>query len=314
VKIAGVDLRRFEFDFDLTWYGFFLNADETIYGRYGGRDAASADARLSTKGLRYAMERALEAHKSPPAPRVLEGSPVRAENFAAARRHNGCIHCHNVNEFRRADLKAEGKWDRASIWVYPLPENIGVSLDVDSGNRVSAVAANSAAARAGLKPGDRIHRLNDHPVASFADASYALHKAPPAGTIGVSWLRGDKEMSAAIELTDGWRRTNLTWRPSMLDILPSVPFSGDDLTAAEKRALGLPEKQAAMRQDDDVHKVLAAAGIRGGDVIAGFDGKFVDGTTRDLLGFVRRNYLVGDEITVDVIRGGKPMGVKLVLK
>ena len=37
-----MDLRRFEFDFDLTWYAFFLNADETIYGRYGGRDATSA--------------------------------------------------------------------------------------------------------------------------------------------------------------------------------------------------------------------------------------------------------------------------------
>ena len=35
VKIAGIDLRRFEFDHDLTWFCFFLNADETIYGRYG---------------------------------------------------------------------------------------------------------------------------------------------------------------------------------------------------------------------------------------------------------------------------------------
>ena len=63
VKIAGMDLRRFEFDRDLNWFAFFLNADETIYGRYGGRDATDAEARLSPKGLRYALERALEAHK-----------------------------------------------------------------------------------------------------------------------------------------------------------------------------------------------------------------------------------------------------------
>ena len=42
----------FEFDHDLTWYVFLLNADETVYGRYGGGDAASAEARLSLKGLR----------------------------------------------------------------------------------------------------------------------------------------------------------------------------------------------------------------------------------------------------------------------
>ena len=78
VKIAGMDLRRFEFDHDLTWYCFFLNADETIYGRYGGRDATDAEARISTKGLRYAMDRALEAHKAPPAPQPLSGKPVRA--------------------------------------------------------------------------------------------------------------------------------------------------------------------------------------------------------------------------------------------
>src|SRR5881227_3102701 len=131
-----MDLRRFEFDFDLTWFAFLLNADETVYGRYGGRDATSAEARLSLKGLRYALERALEAHRSPPPPRPREGKPVRPEEFAAAARHKGCIHCHNVNEFRRADLQALGKWDRESVWVYPLPENVGVTLDVDAGDLV----------------------------------------------------------------------------------------------------------------------------------------------------------------------------------
>ena len=47
VKIAGMDLRRFEFDCDLNWFAFLLNADETIYGRYGGRDAAERRERGS---------------------------------------------------------------------------------------------------------------------------------------------------------------------------------------------------------------------------------------------------------------------------
>ena len=314
MKIAGTDLRRFEFDYDLTWYVFLLNADETIYGRYGGRDASDAEARLSMKGLRRALDRALEAHKNPPAPLALAGKSERAEDFVAAQRHRGCIHCHNVNEFRRADLKAAGKWDRESVWVYPLPENVGVTLDVDTGDLVKTVAPNSAAAKAGLKPGDRLATLNGYSVASFADAQYALHKAPKTGEIRATWRRDGKEMTGTLALADGWRKTNLTWRPSMLDILPSAPFSGDELTEAEKKALDLDTKRAALRQDADVHKSLLPSGLKGGDVVIGFDGKAVEGDIGKLFGYVRRNYLVGDEVTINVLRDGKRVDLKLLLK
>jgi hypothetical protein len=314
VKIAGVDLRRFEFDHDLTWYCFFLNADETIYGRYGGRDASDAESRISTKGLRYAMDRALEAHTSPPEPQPLPGKAVRAEDYTAAKAHRGCIHCHNINEFRRADAKAAGTWDRENIWVYPLPENVGITLDIDIGNRVKAVTKGSAAERAGLKPGDSVVKLNGYSVASFGDASYALHKAPAKGAIPVKWTRDGKEQSETLEVATGWRKTNLTWRPSMLDILPAVPFSGDELTPAEKKALGLAEKRAAIRQYDEVHATLKAAGVKGGDVVIGFDGHAIDGGIGELLGFVRRNYLVGDEVTANLFRDGKRLDLKLRLK
>jgi hypothetical protein len=314
VKIVGADLRRFEFDFDLTWYCFFLNADETIYGRYGGRDATDAESRISTKGLRFAMDRALEAHKSPPAAHPNADKPELAEDYAAAKSHRGCVHCHNVNEFRRADAKAAGTWDRGSIWVYPLPENVGITLDIDVGNRIKAVAKGSPAERMGIKPGDSVSKLNGYSVASFGDASYALHKAPTKGSIPVTWTRDAKEQSGTLEVAAGWRKTNLTWRPSMLDILPAVPFSGDELTAAEKKALGLAEKRAAIRQYDEVHKLLKDAGVKGGDVVIGFDGSAIDGGISELLGFVRRNYLVGDDVTVNLIRDGKRLDLKMQLK
>ncbi len=38
-QFEDLDLNLFEFDLDLTMMIFFLNADERIYGRYGGRDA-----------------------------------------------------------------------------------------------------------------------------------------------------------------------------------------------------------------------------------------------------------------------------------
>ena len=313
VKIAGADLTTFEFDYDLTWFVFLLNADETVYGRYGGRDATDAEARISLKGLRYAMDRALEAHKNPP-PVAKPAKPVLAEQYDAAKSHKGCVHCHNVNEFRRADAKKAGTWTRDSLWVYPLPENVGLTLDVDVGNRVKAVAKDSAAAKAGLAVGDFVTRIGDTPVASFADASNGLHKSPAAGDIPIRWTRDGNEQSAKLAVAAGWRKTNITWRPSLLDILPSLPFNGDDLTAAEKKKLGLGEKRAAFRQDKTVHRTLREAGIEPLDVVIGFDGKAVDGELSDLLGFVRRNYLVGDAVTVDVIRDGKPTAVKLTLK
>src|SRR5207247_1276297 len=134
------------------------------------------------------------------------------------------------------------------------------------------------------------------------------------GSIPIAWTRDGKELSATLEVADGWRKTNLTWRPSMLDILPSFPFSADDLTEAEKRKLGLPEKQAAIRQDATVHASLRAAGLKEGDIVVGFDGKTVDGAIGDLLGYARRNYLVGDYIAINVIRDGKRMDLKLKLK
>lgn len=314
MKIAGADLRRFEFDYDLTWFVFFLNADGTIYGRYGGRDPSDAEARISTKGLRYAMDRALETHKAAPQMPALAGKPIQAEDFAAAKKHRGCIHCHNVNEFRRAEAKNAGTWDRASVWVYPLPENVGITLDVDAGDRVKAVSTDSAAAKVGLRVGDQLLKLNGYTIASFGDATYALHKAPVKGTIPVMWLRAGKEHSGMLEVAEGWRKTNLTWRPSMLDILPSAPFSGDELTVAQKKALGLDEKRAAIRQDETVHAVLKAAGVKGGDVLIGYDGKVIEGDASKLFGYVRRNYLVGDEITINLLRDGKRVDLKFLLK
>ena len=309
-----MDLRRFEFDCDLTWHVFFLNADETIYGRYGSRDATSAESRLSLKGLHFAMAKALEAHRSPPAAVRLAGESITPERLAAGKNHRGCIHCHNVKEFQRADAVKAGTFTRESLWVYPLPENIGLTLDVDVGNRVRVVAAGSAAAKAGVKPGDSVTKINGLPIASQADVSYALHKSPIAGTVAIVFENDGKTNTATLELAEGWRKTNLTWRPSLLEILPSVAFGGDELTAAEKSKLGLEAKRAVFRQESPVHSSLKAVGIQAGDIVVGFDGQVIEGKMGDLLAFVRGNYLAGDTVTVNLLRGGKSLAIKLKLK
>lgn len=318
VRITGVDLRLFDFDYDLTWYAFFLSPDERVLGRYGGRDARDPDARLSLEGLRYALSAALQTHRrtAPTKPPRRDGSPLRAEDLPAAKRlrPGECIHCHQVNEFRRAALVAAGQWSRETRWVYPLPENVGLTLEVDRGNRVRAVAAGSPAAKVGLRSGDLIETLNAVPIASFADAQYALHRAPARGRVAIAWQRGDKRHTADLDLAAGWRTTNLTWRPSLLDLLPSLPLYGTDLDAAEKRALGLPPKRLAFRQQESVSNDARAAGVRPGDVILGLDGNTPEMTLAEFLAHVRRNYLVGDRVTLNVLRAGKRLDLPMTLR
>jgi S1-C subfamily serine protease len=314
VRITGVDLRVFDYDYDLTWMAFFLHADGHVYGRYGGRDARDADTRLSLAGLRFAMQEALAAHRTHKASSAAKGAPLLAEAYPAAKKAgNGCVHCHQVNEFRRADLQATGKWNRDLVWVYPLPENVGITLGVDQGNKVKSVQPGSPAAAIGIAAGDRLRTLNGTRIASFADAQYALHRAPAKGTIAVTWLHGDDAHSGSLALRDGWRKTNLTWRPSMLDILPALTFYGEDLTAAEKKALGLAADRLAFRQQSPVHKDARAAGVEAGDVIVGVDGLELRMTVDQFLAYMRRNYLVGDRVTLNVVRDGTRVDLHVTL-
>src|SRR5438093_11556995 len=103
--MRGVDLNVFDFDYDLTWAAFFMNGHEKVYGRFGGRNASSADGYLTLAGLKHALREALESHRresqrtaAPEGPQ-----PRTVEQFAAAKRvkPDTCIHCHQVYDFRR---------------------------------------------------------------------------------------------------------------------------------------------------------------------------------------------------------------------
>jgi S1-C subfamily serine protease len=266
-------------------------------------------------GLRYAMRGALDMHRREPVGQANRRPqpPLYAEHMPAARNMRGCIHCHQAKELRREDLLASGKWKREDIWVYPLPENVGISLEIDRGNIVKSISPGSAAERAGLHKGDILHCLNRYPTHSFADAQYALHKAPWKGEIPVSWSRDGKTMSGVLALKDNWRKTNITWRPSLLELLPSLTMFGPDLTAPEKKALGLPEKQLAFRQDKPVHPETRAMGVRENDVIVGINGERLEMNMRDFLAHIRSNYLVGDRVVLNIIRNGRraELAVKL---
>jgi serine protease Do len=315
--MRGVDLDLFDFDYDLTWMGFFLHPDGTVYGRYGGRDADSADSRVSLAGLRYALETALARHRrgeTHPPPQTKP--PRTAEQYPAARRlpEHACIHCHQVYDLRRESLQAAGQWRLDELWVYPLPENIGLTLDLDRGDRIACVAANSPAARAGIQAGDRLLTIDNRPIASFADVQYALHRAPKQGTLPITWQHGKETYKSELTLAEGWRKTDLSWRWSLRGVDPPPWVHGDDLSPDEKKALGLSAKRLAFRQGPFVSEPARRAGIRQNDIILGVDGKPLEMTQRQFGAYIRLNYRVGDRVIYNILRRGQRLDLPLTLE
>ena len=100
----------------------------------------------------------------------------------------------------------------------------------------------------------------------------------------------------------------------MQRLIPTGRLYGKDLTLEEKKALGLSAKQLAFRQKDTVPEQAKAAGIRGGDVIVGVDGKDLEMEVGDFLRYVERNYLVGDKVTINVLRDGKRVDCVMTLR
>src|SRR5579872_1503813 len=113
----GIDLGRFDFDYDTTWQAFFLDADLGVYSRYGGRDETSADGRLSIESLLTTMREVLEIHERRSAPAARSdldlqphsGKTTTPEDIPLLKAaHQGCVHCHQVQEYRLLQAYHDG--------------------------------------------------------------------------------------------------------------------------------------------------------------------------------------------------------------
>ena len=82
-------------------------------------------------------------------------------------------------------------------------------------------------------------------------------------------------------------------------------MSGEDLTAAERGKLSLSAKQLAFRQKETVGTAAKDAGIKGGDIIVGIDGKEPEMDMLAFNRFVQSNYLVGEKVRILILRDGK---------
>src|SRR5438094_3501231 len=194
IQANGMDLSWLQFDYDQTFAVLFLNADKTIYGRYGTRsDQKEPTREMSLEGFRKAMAAVLDLHKNYPANKAsLAGKRGLTPRFRTPEQYPNlkkykstiategrivptCIHCHSVRDAEnlvyRNSLQPIPKED---LFAYPLPDVLGIRLDPMERAKIKEAEPNSLAAKAGFKVGDEILTFDKQHIVSTADVQWGL--------------------------------------------------------------------------------------------------------------------------------------------
>jgi hypothetical protein len=318
-----LDLDLFQYDYDMSWAAMFLNADKTIYGRYGSRDAhgPESDRLLSGAGFRKAAERALALHAAYPKNRAsltaktgpkaeyraANEIPGLGDRPAVATERKNCIHCHMLKEFALRAKWEEGKLSTQDLFVHPLPQTIGITTDIEDGLTVIKVEAGSAAAAAGIRAGDELTSINGQPLISLADIQWALHQAPNDGELKVQVRRDGAPIAKTIALSGDWKRADIAWRASSwLGLRKGLKT--ETLTASEKKSLGIDADGLAhvvkglYGQPEHPAK---KAGLKLNDVIVAFDGSTADMDETEFLLNLRLKHGPHDMVKFTVLREGQ---------
>jgi hypothetical protein len=320
VQTRGLDLKVFQFDYDLSWAAIFMNADQVIYGRYGTRvtSGPNSDSHISLAGFRKALERALELHKGYPGNKAqLAGNIGKEPEYPVPERIPGlqdrvkgpttkqtCIHCHMVREYALRDKWQQKRLSAADLWVFPMPDNLGLTMDIDDGLRVKKVVPGSLAAKAGLAAGDELLTLNGQPLTSMADIQWVLHNTPADAKLAVKLRRDGQTHDKVVVLSGKWKESDIAWRASSwyglrqgLQVTP--------LSAAQKQMRGIPEDGLALVVKGLFGKggpLLQKAGLKNGDIIVAIDGKTVAMTETEFLVYLRLTHGPGDSVRFTVLR------------
>ncbi len=341
INANALDLSLFQFDYDLSFTTMFFNGDGTVYGRYGSWRHQKDAQDKTTAGFKRALEAALAIHRGYPGNKnLLAGKqgvplpyktpveiPTLSEKYTLDLNWSGkvvpsCVHCHQIGDALRLTYRDKGQvipdeW----IYFWPAPETLGFTLSGDHVARVESVAGGSVAEQAGLRAGDDIISLGGQPLISIADVSWALHRAPPSGSLAAAVKRGETERALKLTLPEGWRKKS--------DIARRVgtwPFRGmvtgglvlEDLSNEERsrRNLGTQELAFSIKHVGQYGKHAAAknAGFQKDDLIVQIAGQSKRMTESELIGHLLQNHQVGEEVKATVLRGSERVELELPMQ
>jgi hypothetical protein len=317
-------------DLDVSWWGWFLSPEGRIYGVFGGRDATGDAGRTSKNALITTLNRVLNHHYDPrrpnwdidgPAPDLAAKPNTPTDlagfkNWSARLQGHGhgerleCIHCHQVQEIMHQGAKDAGNFDKLrDLNVWPYPENVGMTVERDDGLLITSVKDSSPAATAGLKAGDSLGAAAGRRLFSQADFRAALHRLPMTGpaSIDVVYLRDGKVNQTKLELSDGWRKANNSWRMSQVEgVVGAFPGFWPNDGASRREKLGIPKNAMAVApflpNDENFRKnsPVYQAGLRGSDTIIAVDGQSPNLVGRPWSHWFRMQFEPGDEVKLTV--------------
>lgn len=320
-RMNGVDLSRFEFDYDTTWVAFFLDADLNIYSRFGGRDEHGPESRLKIDALQSTMQSVLKAHQAGERSfQSVKKATTTPEDIPILKReHRGCVHCHQVKEYRLRQAAADGVFSQQLLFDYPLAESLGLKLNLLNGIKVESVKDASAAQKAGLQAGDRIVATNGVVVRSELDMRWALMQPHPQSgkltEIRLSLQRGAAPVAPLqldLQPDANWRQTELGWRKSQRSVPVDWGFRAYDLSDDERSERGLEKTTLAIRVISESFSGMGEElGLRRDDILVGRDSdtrrRSFDEWKSDML----RQHVPGSAIELKVLRDSQPLTLKV---
>jgi len=334
VSAKSIDLRLLPIqgyqDLDLSWWGYLLSPRGQIYAIFGGRDEVSDETRISVPALANTLRRVLAWHYDPrrpgwdldgPAPDLSapQKDPTSLPGFRAWFGHatpqlkaqvttQNCIHCHQVNEIVREPAVEAGTFDKdKDLQIWPLPENVGITLERDDGLKVIKVKDGSPAANAGLQAGDELAAARGpegwRRLFGQADFRGVLHRSPAGpANIDLVWIRGGEPIAAQISVAGDWKRTVLDWRMSVSqgNVGAGPGFFPIAKGAADRKRLGIPEGSLAVQAwtGPKDQGPASAAGLSREYVVTAVDGQSPNLAGRAFLVWFRLHHDVGDTVHV----------------
>lgn len=342
IQANALDLAQFQFDFDLSFAAFLMNADGTIYGRFGSRsDQEDAMRQMTMEGFAQALAAALELHRDYPRNKAAlagkKGPPPRVkrpEEYPSLSKYKptldydgavvqSCMHCHQIREAERQVLRqAKQPFPDNEMFPWPMPDVVGLSLDPKERARVLRVAPGSAAEKGGFRAGDEILTLAGQPILSIADVQWVLHTAGAPARIPAQISREGRTAQATLLLEKGWRRaSDISWRVTTWDLrrMATGGMLLEAMSANERAKVGLADNALALCVkhvgEYGEHAAAKRAGFLKGDVLVAFDGRSDFMTESELIAHVlQRAKPAGETVAVTVLRGGRRIELRLPLQ
>ncbi len=343
VQTNGMDLEQFQFDYDLSFSVLLMNADGTIYGRYGTRsELKEAEKDISMVGFRKTLEAALKLHGRYPDNKQYfvgkQGHPVdikRPELLPSLKGKYGstldydgqvvrsCIHCHQVRDAQRLVYRSAGEpLPPQQLFPNPGPNVLGISLDPQERATVATVAPDSIADAAGMIVGDEILLIDGQAILSIADVQWVLHGTGESAELPALVRRGNEKELLTLSLPEGWRgRDNLSWRATSWELrrMGTGGLVLETATDEQRRAAGLDDDDSMALRVKYVgqygeHAVGKNAGFREGDLIVQFGERTDLARETDLLAYAIQNTRPGEKVKVTVVRGRQRMVFELPMQ